>query len=277
MQPTSPSIACVTGAASGIGRALVQQLAGAGWTVLASDVDGAGLEETQRLSDPPDRVHLAGLDVRDEDAVAAYAQSVIVEHGIPDLLINNAGIALSGRVWEMTSGDIRQIMDVNYWGVVHCTQAFLPSMMERNRGHIVNISSIFGIVGFPAMAAYNSSKFAVRGFTECLRMELDLAGSGLRVTCVHPGGVATNIVAQQRVASRRAETPDHELVQAEFDRRARTSPDAAARKILRAALRGKRRVLVGLDARLIDTAQRMFASWVQPLIVRATRRTSDLL
>ena len=269
--------ACVTGAASGIGRALTKQLVDAGWRVLASDVDQGGLADTAQQCSGPDRVEIDALDVRDEAAVRGYAERAIEAHGAPDLLINNAGIALSGRVWEMTSDDIRQILDVNYWGVVHCTQAFLPAMMERNSGSIVNVSSIFGIVGFPAMAAYNSSKFAVRGFTECLRMELDLAGSGVRVTCVHPGGVATNIVAQQRTASLRSETPDHELVKAEFARRARTTPDAAARKILRAALRGRRRVLVGLDARLIDTAQRLLASWVQPLIVRATRSTSDLL
>lgn len=277
MSTRSPSLACVTGAASGIGRSLTLQLVEDGWQVMASDVDQNGLEETLELASDPERVKTAQVDVSDEAAVRAYAQRIVAEHGAPDLLINNAGIALSGRVWEMTSDDLRQIMDVNYWGVVHCTQAFLPDMMERDRGCLVNISSIFGIVGFPAMAAYNSSKFAVRGFTECLRMELDLAGSGVRVTCVHPGGVATNIVAQQRVATLRTEVPDRELVRAEFARRARTTPDAAARKILRAALRGRRRVMVGLDARIIDAAQRLLASWIQPLIVRATRRTTDLL
>ena len=277
MSPEAPSVACITGAGSGIGRALAHRLARDGWRVLASDVDEAGLDETRRLSDDPDRIETAPLDVRDEDAVRSHADTVVSAHGAPDLLINNAGIAMSGRVWEMTSDDIRQIMDVNYWGVVHCTQAFLPAMMARDRGSVVNVSSIFGIVGFPAMAAYNSSKFAVRGFTECLRMELDLLGSGVRVTCVHPGGVATEIVVRQRVASLREDAVDQELVQEEFARRARTTPDAAARKILRAARRGRRRVLVGLDARLIDTAQRLLASWVQPLIVRATRKTSDLL
>lgn len=270
-------VACVTGAASGIGRSLTQQLAAQGARVFATDIDVEGLAETQRLCAEPERVEVFRLDVRDEDAVSSYASDVISTHGPPDMLINNAGIALSGRVWEMTADDIRQVMDVNYWGVVHCTQAFLPAMLERDSGRIVNISSIFGIVGFPAMAAYNSSKFAVRGFTECLRMELDLAGSAVRATCVHPGGIATNIAASQRIASLRTDVPDPAQVQVEFARRARTSPDAAARKILRAARRGKRRVLVGLDARLIDTAQRLLASWVQPLIVRATRRTSDLL
>lgn len=278
MTPFPFSTAIITGAASGIGRALCQQLAASGSKVQATDIDPDALERTTSdIRQSGGSIEATVLDVGDRSAVERFAKETIERWGAPDLLVNNAGIALSGRTWEMTARDLESIMRVNYWGVVHGVLSFLPAMKARDQGRIVNISSIFGIVGCPSMGAYNSSKFAVRGFTECLRMELDLVGSGVRATCVHPGGIDTNIVETQRLASLRDTTPDHEAVKAEFRRRALTSPETAARKILGAAAKGRRRVLVGLDAHLLDLVQRVFPTLYQPLLLRALGRTVDLL
>ena len=275
---SSFTTAVITGAATGIGRALCQQLAEAGCSVFASDINPNALEKTAgAVRAAGGSIETAIVDVANQEAMEEYAARIVSDHGAPDLLVNNAGIALAGRTWEMTVGDLQSILKVNYWGVVHGTLGFLPAMRARNKGNIVNISSIFGIISFPAMGAYNSSKFAVRGFTECLRMELDLERSGVRVTCVHPGGIDTDIVQTQRLGSLRETIPDHEAVKTEFSRRAITTPEAAAAKILRAASKGRRRVLIGLDAHLIDWAQRLLPTLYQPIVLRAVGRTLDLL
>ncbi len=271
-------VAVVTGAASGIGRALAQQLAAEGSTVLASDINSRKLEAAAgAIGTAGGAIETAALDVTDEAAVTHYAQMVLKQHGVPDLLVNNAGIAMSGRIWQMTSADLDSILRVNYWGVVHGTLAFLPAMRERDQGRIVNICSIFGIASCPAMSAYCSSKFAVRGFTECLRMELDLDRSMVRVTAVHPGGIDTDILEVQRNASLRTAIPDHEAVKARFRKQAFTSSKSAARQILKAAAKGKRRALIGFDARILDLIQRLCPTLYQPLLIRILGKTARLL
>jgi butyryl-CoA dehydrogenase len=161
---------------------------------------------------------------------------------------------------------------VNFWGVVHGTKAFLPHLRAAGEGHVVNVSSVFGLIAVPGQAAYNAAKFAVRGFTECLRMELELEGANVSATCVHPGGIRTNIARSARVVPREG-SPTREEMNARFDALARTTPEAAARAILRGVKRNARRVLIGADARAISALQRMLPTRYQALVVRLARRS----
>jgi butyryl-CoA dehydrogenase len=201
----------------------------------------------------------------------------MAEHGAVHLVANNAGVALGAPVATMSEDDFRWLMDINFWGVVHGTQAFLPHLEASADGpgtcHVVNVSSVFGLVPIPTQSAYNASKYAVRGFTESLRMELELAGSPVTATVVHPGGIRTNIVRNARIAedlSDVAGTEDERATQ--FDRIARTTPEQAARVILAAVDRNERRVLVGPDARFFDLLSRLPAGVQQRVVTAAARR-----
>jgi short-subunit dehydrogenase len=243
--------AVVTGAASGIGRALAWELVERGATVAISDVDEAGLGETAaRIRQMGATMRCDRLDVADRDAVLRYADTFDHVH----LVINNAGIAFTGDVLELAFSDIERVMNVDFWGVVNGTKAFLPHLIASGDGTLVNISSVFGLLAVPSQGAYNAAKFAVRGFTEALRQEMLAAGHPVRVTCVHPGGVKTAIARNAGVAPGR----DAAALSAFFDGRlARTSAERAARTILRAAERGRARVLVGPDARVLDVLVRL--------------------
>ncbi|GGS25364.1 MULTISPECIES: SDR family NAD(P)-dependent oxidoreductase [Actinokineospora] len=247
-------VAVVTGAASGIGAALVRRLLAEGARVAASDIDELPETGARRYR----------LDVADRDAVHAHAAAVAAEFGRVDLVVNNAGVALKGTVAQMSDEELRWVMDVNFWGVVHGTRAFLPHLVAA-RGSVVNISSAFGLIAVPSLSAYNASKFAVRGFTEALRQEM--AGTGVGVTCVHPGGIKTNIARKGRTSDP-SEKADFNR---SLDKVAITSPDAAARRILDGARKDKARVLVGPDAYAIDLLPRLLGSLYQPLVNRLFR------
>jgi butyryl-CoA dehydrogenase len=214
----------------------------------------------------------ARLDVADRAAVHAWAGRVVAEHGRANLVINNAGVGLGATIADMSYADLEWLFGVNFWGVVHGTKAFLPHLKAAGEGHVVNVSSVFGLIAVPGQAAYNAAKFAVRGFTECLRMELELEGARVSATCVHPGGIRTNIARSARVVPREG-SPSREEMNARFDALARTSPEAAARAILRGVKRNARRVLIGADARAISALQRLAPARYQALLVRQARKS----
>jgi len=255
-------VAAITGAASGIGRALAVQLADAGCHLALADIDEAGLAETVAMCEGRGvKVTSARVDVADRDAVFAWADQVVAEHGVVNLVVNNAGVALSVDIEQMSYEDLEWLLGINLWGVVHGTKAFLPHLVASGEGHVVNLSSVFGLVSIPSQSAYNAAKFGVRGFTDALRMELEIARRPVSATTVHPGGIKTNIARSMR---------GDQTLAAEFDRIARTTPDEAARQIIRAVQRNKRRVLVGPDAKVIDVLSRLpAAAFQRPMVALA--------
>ncbi len=260
MRDFNKCVAVVTGAGSGIGRALALQLASEGADLALADINQDGLDETAKMVGNFDvKMRADVLDVSDEAAVFAYAEVVQTHFGTVNLVINNAGAALNGEFSKSSMADFKWQMGVNFWGVAYGTKAFLPLLEKAEWGHIVNVSSIFGIIAASGNSAYNASKFAVRGMTEALRIELDAAGSTVSCTCVHPGGVKTNIARTARTV--RDNSPDaksKEELAAQFDAVAKTTPEKAAQIILKAAAKNKKRVLVGFDAWLLDKIQRLF-------------------
>ena len=274
MKNLDDKVAAVTGAGSGIGRALALKLAADGCHLALSDVDADGLAETERLLAGRTRgLTTAVVDVADEAAVTAWADAVVADHGRANLVFNNAGVALSGTVASLSTEDYRWIMGVNFWGVVHGTKAFLPHLEASGAGHVVNISSVFGLTSQPLMSGYNASKFAVRGFTESLRQDLELTGSCVSATCVHPGGVKTNIARDARVNDSVAAVTGKgaQASTKELEKAFTTSPDKAAEVIVEAVRRNKRRVLVGPDARVFDAMARLAPAGYQRLITGVVR------
>lgn len=267
-------VAAITGAASGIGRALAVDLAGRGCHLALADIDDAGLAETvSRCEGFGVKVTSHRLDVADREAVFAWADAVVDQHGAVHLVVNNAGVALAATIETMDQHDAAWLMGINFWGVVHGTQAFLPHLKAAGEGHIVNLSSVFGLISVPTQSAYNAAKFAVRGFTDALRMELEIDGGGVSCTTVHPGGIKTNIARNARMhESVHAFTGSDHGARDGFDRVARTTPEKAARQILAAVEADRRRVLVGPDAKAIDLISRLPAGLYQGVIVRGARR-----
>jgi NAD(P)-dependent dehydrogenase (short-subunit alcohol dehydrogenase family) len=268
-------VAAITGAGSGIGRALALHLARAGCELALSDVNEATLAETAALVGGAHvKISSARVDVSSRADVFAWAERVVRDHGRVNLVINNAGVSVGASAEGITEEEFRWIMGINFWGVVHGTQAFLPHLRASGEGHLVNLSSVFGIIAVPGQSAYNASKFAVRGFTESLRQELDLTRSCVSATCVHPGGIRTNIARASRVSPsmRALGVEDPAALTRDFEKNFRTSADAAAAQILAGVRRNARRVLVGADARLLDVLQRILGATYQRLIVRASRR-----
>ena len=251
----SAGVAVVTGAGSGIGRALAQQLAAAGSALALADVDEPGLRQTvESLGSKNAAVTSHLVDVADEASVRAFSEDVSNRHGRVTLLINNAGVALQGTFEEISVDDFRWLMNINFWGTVYGVKYFLPLLKRERRAHIVNLSSVFGIIAPPGQIAYSASKFAVRGFTEVLRHELD--GSEVSVSCVHPGGIRTSIARRSRIGAG-ASTTNREANVARFEKLARTSPEKAAARILRGVERREPRILIGSDAYQIDVVQRL--------------------
>jgi butyryl-CoA dehydrogenase len=254
-------VAVVTGAGSGIGRQLAYQLADAGAQLAISDIVANSLQETlQEVTRRGARVEATVLDVADQAAVFNYATTVEQQFGKINLVINNAGVALSsGPLWTTSIEDFKWLMDINFYGVLYGTKAFLPIREKASWGLIVHVSSSFGIIAVPNQTAYNASKFAVRGLTEALRQELKIAGSAVSCTSVHPGGIKTNIANFARWVdsgeSKAAEQRSSAL--ADFDKLARTSPESAAAQILKAVNNNKRRLLIGADAKFVDLIQRL--------------------
>ncbi len=254
----------VTGAGSGIGRSLARQLSQLGCGLALCDIDEAGLRETAAGLARGTRCTTQRVDVADRDAVYGFAADAVAAHGEVDAVVNNAGVALAGAVEELSDEGLDWIFRINFWGVVHGTRAFLPHLRTRPRAHVVNLSSIFGIVATPRMAAYNATKFAVRGFTEALRQ--DLAGTSVIATCVHPGGIATNIARGARIEGAKAVRRDEFI--SEFEKNFVTTADQAAARILRGMARGERRVLVGPDAHLADLVARLLPAAYPWLVAR---------
>jgi len=240
-------VVAVTGAASGIGRALAQNLCRRGAAVALADINQAGLQETAQLCAGASRVTTHVVDVRDRDALRRYASDAADAHGQVDVIINNAGMTARASIEETSDEHFERIIDVNLWGVIHGTRAFLPLLRKRPEGHIVNISSINAMVPFANNGPYNVSKYGVLGFTETLMQELH--GQTVRVTCVHPGGIRTGIV-RNAIGGTAEEA-------AMFDSIAMTSAEQAAETILRGVERNKLRVYVGMDSKLLALAKRV--------------------
>ena len=274
MKDLNGRIAAITGAGSGIGRALAEELARRGAHLALSDVDEVGLAETvTRCEGHGVKVTSQRLDVADRAAVFAWAEAVVADHGSVHVIVNNAGVALGATIEAMAIEDFEWLMNINFWGVVHGTQAFLPHLKASGEGHIVNISSVFGLMSIPSQSAYNAAKFAVRGFTDSLRMELEIEGAPVSSTTVHPGGIKTNIVRNSRIDDSVAEVSGGKAEAAkQFDKIARTKPAKAATVIADAIEADKRRVLIGPDARLFDVVSRLPIAVYQKAIVRGARR-----
>ena len=271
MKTLEDKVVVITGAGSGIGRALALRSADLGAVLALSDWDEVGLVETAQLVQTRTHreVRTDKLDVRDRDALRAYAASVHEQHGRVNVLVNNAGVALHGDFEETSYEDFSWVMDVDFWGVMQGTKEFLPHLIASGDGHLVNISSLFGLVGMPGQTAYNSAKFAVRGFTEALRQEMLLAGHPVGVTCVHPGGIKTAIARNARATS----SHDSAAVARHFDTKlAKMTPERAAEIILDGVLKNRPRVLVGNDAKAIDWVQRLLGARYQRLFTVAARR-----
>ncbi len=273
MKDFTGRVAAITGAGSGIGRALAVNLARRGAHPALCDIDEAGLAETvSQCEGFGVKITSQRVDVADRAAVEAWAERVVADHGKVNLIINNAGVALGATIESMSYEDFEWLMNINFWGVVYGTKAFLPHLKASGEGHVVNLSSVFGLISVPSQSAYNAAKFAVRGFTDTLRMELEIEGAPVSVTTIHPGGIKTNIANNARIdASLTEMTGDAEKARREFERAFITSPDKAARQILAAVQRDRRRALIGPDAKVIDFVSRLPAGLYQTVLEKGAR------
>ena len=271
MKNLNNKVVVITGAGSGIGRALAVNLAGKGARLALSDVDETGLDETAALAKDagaPD-VQTARLDVSDREAFAAYAAAVVEHFGQVNVVVNNAGVALAGDVVDLDYQDMDWIVGVNFWGVVHGTKEFLPHLIASGDGHIVNLSSLFGLLAMPGQSAYNATKFAVRGFTEALREEMLIAGHNVGVTAVHPGGIKTAIARNARVSAKEDKAATAKL----FDEKlAKMTPERAAEIIVKGIVKNQARVLVGLDAHALHHFQKLAGSRYEDVVALVSKR-----
>lgn len=248
--------AAITGAASGIGRALAIELAQRGCDLALADRDEAGLKALAAEIGPARKVSVHRVDVGEADDIAHFASEAVAAHPALNIVVNNAGVALMGSFEEIDQAQMDWLFDINFWGVVHGTRAFLPHLKTRPEAHIVNLSSIFGIIAPPGQSAYAAAKFAVRGFSESVRHELGVADSPVKLSVVHPGGVATAIARNARTGV--GVTDNARRVQSieRFETAAKTTPKQAALRIIRGIERNEPRILIGNDARFIDLLQR---------------------
>jgi NAD(P)-dependent dehydrogenase (short-subunit alcohol dehydrogenase family) len=271
MKTLDGKVVAITGAGSGIGRALALNAAAKGAVLALSDVDEVGMVDTaERAGDLMAReVRVDKLDVRDRESMRQYAASVHEEFGRVNVIINNAGVAVHGEFEEMTYEDFEWVMGVNFWGVVQGTKEFLPYLIKSGDGHVVNISSLFGLLGMPGQSAYNASKFGVRGFTEALRQEMLIAKHPVQVSCVHPGGIKTAIARNARTTASHDQAGMAEF----FDTRlARMPAEKAAQIIVDGILANKARIVVGADAQLLDLWVRAVGPRYQGIVARLAGR-----
>ncbi|MGW4092777.1 SDR family NAD(P)-dependent oxidoreductase [Nocardia sp. NPDC004750] len=263
-------VCVITGAGSGIGRALAVNLARRGAKLALSDIDVDGLNETvRRCEQLGAEVKSDRLNVVEREAVILYADAVKAHFGTVHQVYNNAGIAHHGEVIRSEYKDFERVMDVDFWGVVNGTKAFLPMVIESGDGHVVNVSSLFGLIAIPGQSAYNAAKFAVRGFTESLRQEMLVARHPVKVTCVHPGGIKTAVARNATYA----EGIDAKSAATMFDRKlAIHTPEMAAQTIVEGVRKGHGRVLIGWEAKLLDLFVRVTASGYQRIAANVERR-----
>ncbi|GAB4424640.1 MAG: SDR family NAD(P)-dependent oxidoreductase [Turneriella sp.] len=255
MKTFAGRVAVITGAGSGIGRALALHLAEKGCKLAISDIRLESVQETAKLCERFTRdVIVDALDVSDKKAMMAYPEKVVQHWGGVNIVINNAGVAMAATVEETSIEDYEWLMGINWWGVLYGTKFFLPHLRRADEAHIVNISSVFGIIGVPTQSAYNAAKFAVRGFTESLRQELE--GTHIGVSCVHPGGIRTNIARSARYRTGPNGETNHAAAAEKFGKIARTTPEEAAATIVKGIERKSPRVLIGADAVAIDIMAR---------------------
>jgi len=270
MNPFEGKVAVITGAGSGIGRALAVNLATKGAKLALSDIDTEGLAGTVRVTEALGAtVKSDRLNVAEREAVLAYADAVVTHFGEVHQVYNNAGIAYNGDLENSEFKDIERIMDVDFWGVVNGTKAFLPHVIASGDGHVVNISSLFGLIAVPGQNAYNAAKFAVRGFTEALRQEMLVAKHPVKVTCVHPGGIKTAVARNATVADGQNAQSFAQF----FDKHmALHTPEMAAETIINAVAKGRARVVVGWEAKALDVLARVIGPAYQRIIATAVSK-----
>lgn len=269
MKKLAGRVAVITGAGSGIGRALAENLGAQNCRLALADINAQGLQETaDSLTAKGIEVITQKLDVANREAVYAFADEVMKQFGEVHMVFNNAGVALGATVESMSYEDFEWLMNINFWGVVYGTKAFLPYLKQSDEGHIINVSSVFGLIGVPTQSAYNAAKFAVRGFTESLRQELEIENSNVSCTSIHPGGIKTNIAKNARMNDdiEKITGTSGAKATADFEKMFRTTPEEAAATILNGVKHNKRRVLIGADAVAIDTMQRLLPTTYQRLM-----------
>ncbi len=279
MSAVAGKVCVVTGAGSGIGRALAVVLARRGAKLAISDVDPAGLDGTaEAVRSAGGQVHAERVDVSDREAMTAYAAAVLAHFGVVHQVYNNAGIAHSGSVLDSEYSEYERVFGVNLWGVIHGTKAFLPHVVASGDGHVINVSSLNGYMAQNDMSHYCTTKFAVRGFTETLRIEMLEAKHRVGVTVVHPGGIKTNIAnaAMEVAKSLGQEVTAEDEARRRFynEKLLKMDPAQAAEIIVRGVEAGKPRVLVGNDARAVDVLVRLLPSRY-PLVFRAIERRAQ--
>ncbi|MFB0979344.1 MAG: SDR family NAD(P)-dependent oxidoreductase [Alteromonadaceae bacterium] len=255
-------VAVITGAASGIGRALALKLADKGCDLALVDRNIEGLYAIQEeLIFFGVTCVIQDFDVSDKQAFTLFADKVIAQFSHVDMLFNNAGVSLIDSVEDQSFDDFHWLMNINFWGVVYGTHAFLPFLKKSPHAHLVNVSSLFGLLSLPLQSAYNSSKFAVRGFTESLKMEM--AGTNVSVHCVHPGGIKTNITNNAKISTNHV--PKSQILE-DFNKLAKTTAEQAADVILHGLVNNKRRILIGNDAKLLDRIARWFPATYEKVL-----------
>jgi short-subunit dehydrogenase len=277
MTEINGSAAAVTGAASGIGRALALELAARGCDLALADRDEVGLQQVaaEIAKTQQRKVSTHRVDVGEPAQIAEFADAAAAAHPKLNIVINNAGVALLGQFNEIEQAQMDWLFNINFWGTVHGTRAFLPILAKQPEAHIVNLSSIFGIIAPPGQTAYCAAKFAVRGFSESLRHELAMANSPVRLSVVHPGGVATNIARNSRTGTgvtdnaRRAQSIDR------FDAMAKTTPPAAAQRIILGIEKNQPRILIGGDAWYMDLLQRLRPATYWPVLAKRLEKAMN--
>jgi len=271
----SASGVLLTRAASGIGRALALELAARGCDLALADRDEAGLLETVAGIDKAGgrKVTTHRVDVADVNQIQEFATAAVAAHPGLNIVINNAGVALLGQFSEVDQTQMDWLMNINFWGVVHSCRAFLPHLSRQREAHIVNLSSIFGIIAPPGQTAYSAAKFAVRGFSESLRHELQMAASPVRLSVVHPGGVATNIVRNSRTGTGMTDNARRAQSIERFDAVAKTTPKGAALRIIGGIEKNQPRILIGNDARFMDLLQRFRPASYWPVLARRIEKS----
>lgn len=268
------TVTVITGAASGIGRQLCIQAAQSGAFVIGADINEQGLTETQNLAQNMGKsIEIHRLDVANATEIEQFAAKILpILSGRKLILINNAGVALaSGHFQDTELTDFEWLININLWGVIRMTKAFYPYFIARNEGHIVNISSVFGLGGIMSQTAYCTAKFGVRGFTESLRMEL--LGTNIHTTCVHPGGIKTNIAQNATPKGSFVTNEMHQNGIEQFEKMARTSAPKAAQLILNAVEKQQKRLVIGTDGRLLDWVTRLFPVAYSSIIKKQIEKT----